>query len=220
MREEDQVWQGMSLISDESILHYCQVCYKCTECRAVCHPECKDKVPVPCVPTGSAQKTPSKSQLSQGARLADFVPRTAPMVPALIVHCINEIESRGLSEVGLYRIPGSEREVRDMKEKFLAGKGCPNLTNSDVHTLTGVVKNFLRSLKDPLIPRSMWSVFTKAATNPDVTDGVSEMFQAISEMPQPNRDTLAFIMLHLQKVMNKDIISKYPQYHITVSTGV
>ena len=166
----------------------------------MCHPECRDQVPVPCVPTGSAQKTPSKSQLSQGARLADFVPHTGPMVPAIIVHCVNEIEARGLTEVGLYRIPGSEKEVRDLKEKFLAGRGCPNLTNSDVHTLTGTVKNFLRNLKDPLIPRSMWSVITKAATNPDVTDGMSEMFQAISEMPQPNRDTLAFMMLHLQKV--------------------
>ena len=82
--------------------------------------------------------------------------------------------------------------MRDLRDKFLAGRGCPNLSQYDVHTLTGVVKDFLRSLKEPLIPHSQWSVFTQAATNPDVTDGMSELFQAISEMPQPNRDTLAF----------------------------
>ena len=70
----------------------------------------------------------------------------------------------------------------------------------DVHTLTGAVKDFLRNLKSALVPTSMWNVFTQAATNPDLTDGVSQLFQAISEMPQPNRDTLAFFMLHLQKV--------------------
>ena len=92
-----------------------------------------------------------------------------------------------------------------MRDKFLAGRGCPNLSQYDVHTLTGVVKDFLRSLKEPLIPHSQWSVFTQAATNPDVTDGMSELFQAISEMPQPNRDTLAFLMLHFQKVRSKGL---------------
>ena len=89
-----------------------QVVYKCRECRAVCHPECREKVPLPCVPTGSAQRTPSKSALGRGGQLADYVPRTSPMVPAIIVHCVNELDTRGLHEVGLYRIPGSEKEVR------------------------------------------------------------------------------------------------------------
>ena len=78
----------------------------------MCHPECREKVPLPCVPTGSAQRTPSKSALGRGGQLADYVPRTSPMVPAIIVHCVNELDTRGLHEVGLYRIPGSEKEVR------------------------------------------------------------------------------------------------------------
>ena len=182
-------------------IRFGKACYKCRECRAVCHPDCRDLLPVPCVPVGSAHKTPSRSALTKGAQLADFTPLTAPMVPALIVHCLNEIEARGLSEVGLYRVPGAESEVRALRDKFLQARGCPNLSRCDVHTLTGVVKDFLRNLKSALVPTSMWNVFTQAATNPDVTDGVSQLFQAISEMPQPNRDTLAFLMLHLQKVM-------------------
>jgi len=174
--------------------------YKCRECRAVCHPECKDQVPLPCVPTGSAQKTPSRTGLNRGCQLADFVPHTSPMVPALIVHCVNEIEARGLTEVGLYRVPGSEKEVKDLKEKFFAGRGCPNLSHYDIHTLTGVVKDFLRSLKEPLITHSSWHVFTQAATNPDVTDAMSELYQAISQLPKPNRETLAFLVLHMQKI--------------------
>lgn len=47
--------------------------------------------------------------------IADYTPMTSPMVPSIIVHCIREIESRGLTEIGIYRIPGAEREVKALK---------------------------------------------------------------------------------------------------------
>lgn len=37
------------------------------------------------------------------------------MVPALVVHCTNEVENRGLSEVGIYRVPGAEKDVKELK---------------------------------------------------------------------------------------------------------
>ena len=46
----------------------------------------------------------------------------------------------------------------------------------------------------------MWAQFTQAANNPDMTDGDSQLYQAVSELCPPNRDTLAFFMVHLQKV--------------------
>jgi len=192
-----------------------KVCFKCKECRATSHPECRDNVPLPCVPVGSAQKTPAKSGKLV---LADYTPLTSPMIPALIIHCVNEIEARGMEEVGLYRVPGSEREVKDLKEKFLAGRGCPKLGQFDVHTLTGVVKDFLRSLKEPLVPHSMWYMFTDAASNPDMTNGESDLYQAISELPKPNRDTMAYMMLHLQKIAECEDI-KMPVTNIAKILG-
>ena len=129
----------------------------------VAHPECRDKVPLPCVPCGSGTKTPSKADqgYTRGLALADYTPPTNPMVPAIIVHCANEVESRGLTEVGIYRVPCCEREVKDLRNKFLAGRGCPNLGQVDVHVLCGVIKDFLRNLREPLVPSSMWNLFTQ-----------------------------------------------------------
>lgn len=31
--------------------------------------------------------------------LADYVSQTSPMIPSIVVHCVNEIEQRGLTEV-------------------------------------------------------------------------------------------------------------------------
>lgn len=41
------------------------------------------------------------------------------MIPALIIHCVMEVEDRGLNEVGIYRVPGSERDVRALKVKLV-----------------------------------------------------------------------------------------------------
>ena len=47
----------------------------------------------------------------------------------LQIHCVNEIEHRGLHETGIYRVPGSEREVKELKEKFMKNKGAPYLVS-------------------------------------------------------------------------------------------
>lgn len=44
--------------------------------------------------------------LSQDSDLATYCPNTIPRVPSLIVHCVKELEDRGLNQVGLYRVPG------------------------------------------------------------------------------------------------------------------
>lgn len=168
---------------------------KCQDCRAMCHVDCEGLLPLPCIPVGN---TPAVKG-SMGT-IADYTPMTSPMVPSLIVHCIREIESRGLGEVGVYRVPGSERDVKALKESFLRGRGAPNLSNVDVHVLCGTVKDFLRSLREPLILRTYWHDFVQATEIPDPEDAQAALFQAISELPQPNRDTLAALILHLQHV--------------------
>ena len=68
-----------------------------------------------CVPT----KVASSGGKHFVGTLADFAPNTTPMIPGIVVHCVNEIERRGLSEVGLYRLNGSEKEIQDMRVYFL-----------------------------------------------------------------------------------------------------
>lgn len=119
------------------------------------------------------------------------------MVPALIVHCVNEIEQRGLRELGIYRIPGSERDVKQLKEKFLRGKGSPNLRDVDIHVICGTVKDFLRYLHEPLITFTLWPRFVKCVEG-DQENITAGLYPLISELPQPNRDTLAYMMLHLR----------------------
>ncbi|XP_078053130.1 rac GTPase activating protein tumbleweed [Augochlora pura] len=176
-------------------IRFGKVALKCRDCRATAHTECKDMVPLPCVPTGN---TPTLRGTS--GTIADYTPMIPPMVPSLVVHCINEVELRGMSEQGLYRVNGGSTEVKCLKEKFLKGRGAPNLTEVDIATICSTLKDFLRSLREPLITVGLWADFVRATTINDKQDADAALYQAISELPQPNRDTLAFLILHLQRV--------------------
>uniref|UniRef100_A0A8D0D8P1 Rac GTPase-activating protein 1 n=1 Tax=Sander lucioperca TaxID=283035 RepID=A0A8D0D8P1_SANLU len=173
-----------------------KISLKCRDCRVVSHPECRERCPLPCIPNMGA--TPVK--IGEGV-LADYVHNTSPMIPPLVVHCISEIEQRGLHEAGLYRLSGADRTVKDLKEKFLRSKTVPVLSKvDDIHAITGLLKDFLRNLKEPLLTFRLNRTFMEAAEVSDDDNSIALMYQTISDLPQANRDTLAFLVLHLQRV--------------------
>uniref|UniRef100_A0A672MR49 Rac GTPase-activating protein 1 n=1 Tax=Sinocyclocheilus grahami TaxID=75366 RepID=A0A672MR49_SINGR len=173
-----------------------KISLKCRDCRVVAHPECRERCPLPCIPTMTG--TPVKFE--EGI-LANYVSTSSPMIPSLVVHCVNEIEQRGLHETGLYRVSGSDRVVKDLKEKFLRGKTVPLLSKvEDIHAITGLLKDFLRNLKEPLLTFRLNRAFMDAAELSDDDNSIALMYQNISDLPQPNRDTLAFLIIHLQRV--------------------
>ncbi|CAH0398491.1 unnamed protein product [Chilo suppressalis] len=178
-------------------IKFAKVGVKCESCRAQAHPECRALLPLPCVPPGANAR---RLNTQQEGCISDYAPSTPPMVPALLVHCINEVEKRGLNERGIYRISAVDKDVKRLKERFLRGCGSPQLGQEDIHVLCGCIKDFLRSLREPLVSSALWSDFMDAAKLAEPSDATAAIVQAVSQLPQPNRDTLAFLVLHLQKV--------------------
>ncbi|XP_077583340.1 rac GTPase-activating protein 1-like isoform X2 [Stigmatopora nigra] len=169
---------------------------RCQDCRIIAHPECRDDCPLPCNPV--AIGTPIRTAEST---LADFAPTTSPRIPALVIFCIKEIERRGLSEVGLYRISGQERQVKALKEKLIRGKTLPQLNKvEDINVIACVLKDFLRNLPEPILTFRHNKAFMEAAEIQDDKNSLNMLYRTIEELPQPNRDTLACLMIHLQKV--------------------
>lgn len=180
---------------------------KCRDCKSICHLECRHLVPVPCI-ASSAQKsgsfsTPQKGHAEKGY-LADLAPIDRPQVPGIIVHCVKEVEARGLSEAGLYRVPGSEVVVKDLLQRFLKGKGMPNLARiDDINVVCSLLKHFLRQLREPVTTYPLWSSFVQASSlykSGSLSDSVSAVQDAVTRLPPANRDTLAFLLLHLIRV--------------------
>lgn len=66
---------------------------KCRDCRINIHQVCKDLLNVACVPQSGGTPTIKGNIASV---IGDYAPNESPMVPAIIVHCINEVYFRKL----------------------------------------------------------------------------------------------------------------------------
>ncbi|XP_051479392.1 LOW QUALITY PROTEIN: rac GTPase-activating protein 1-like [Apus apus] len=169
---------------------------KCRRCQLLLHPKCREQCPSSCKPRPRHRAWPLEGVV------ADFAPSTPPLVPELVVQCVTEVETRGLTETGLYRVRGTEQLVQEWKRRLLrAGDTLPALSSvADIHVVCGVLKDFLRGLKEPLVTFSLHPAFLQAADIPDDAACGTALCHVVNKLPPANRDTLAFLMLHLLRV--------------------
>ncbi|KAJ7345991.1 hypothetical protein JRQ81_001941 [Phrynocephalus forsythii] len=179
----------------KSRLRFGKMVLKCRPCQLLVHHECRERCCSPCVPG-------AHPRVREGI-LADFAPSTPPLVPSIVIQCVNQIEKRGLQETGLYRVSGAENLVREWKNKLLsARRAVPSLDQvSDVHVVCGILKDFLRSLKEPLVTFYLHSAFLRASEIADESARYTALCHVVMKLPLANRDTLAFLMLHLHRIM-------------------
>lgn len=114
----------------------------------------------------------------------------------------------------IYRIPGNDKDIRALKEKFLKCKGVPCLESIDVHTICCCLKDFLRNLEDPLIPNKQRENFLEAVNDHDK----EKLKELVLSLPEANRHTLAYVILHLKRVA-ANIDSKMPVHNLATVFG-
>ena len=74
----------------------------------------------------------------------------------------------------------SDKKVKEVKEVILRAKGNPDLASvADVNVLCGVLKDFLRKLRQPLLTFRMHKVFIDAAGEWMVATYVASTFHFI-----------------------------------------
>ncbi|XP_066045361.1 rac GTPase-activating protein 1-like isoform X3 [Chamaea fasciata] len=135
-----------------SRIRFGKTAIKCCQCQLLLHTKCREQCPSLCTPRPHHHAWPHEGVL------ADFAPSMPPLVPTLVVQCVTEVETRGLTE------------------------------------------DFLRGLKEPLVTFSLHPAFLRAADIPDDAARDTALCHVVSKLPPANRDTLAFLMLHLLRV--------------------
>ncbi|KAF6752251.1 rho GTPase activating protein 22 [Ephemerocybe angulata] len=134
--------------------------------------------------------------LQREALGGDIPPGT---VPHIIEACLMEIETRGLTEVGIYRIAGATLEINALKEAFNRGD-TPVSSSTDIHAVCDLVKSWFRVLPEPVFPPDSYYEVMEAMKVENLEDRLAGIRAAVQGLPQANFDLLRRVAEHLDRV--------------------
>uniref|UniRef100_A0A4W5KPP1 Rho-GAP domain-containing protein n=1 Tax=Hucho hucho TaxID=62062 RepID=A0A4W5KPP1_9TELE len=86
------------------------------------------------------------------------------LVPHVVRCCVEEVERRGMEEVGIYRLSAATSDMNNLKTAFNTNlrEAVSRLRCVDVNAVSGILKLYFRELPEPLIPTELFQSFTKA----------------------------------------------------------
>ncbi|XP_059499250.1 active breakpoint cluster region-related protein-like [Stegostoma tigrinum] len=121
-------------------------------------------------------------------------------IPLLVRHCAEDVERRGLKEVGIYRVSGIATDVQVLKAAFDSNvkEAVTKLKDNDIHVVAGTLKLYLRELPEPLLTHELIPSFVSAAAQEDPAEKDNQMVSLLHQLPEANLNTFIYMMKHLK----------------------
>ncbi|XP_027145748.1 unconventional myosin-IXb isoform X3 [Larimichthys crocea] len=173
--------------------------YMCSYCKMVCHKKCVCKIVTDCS-TFCAKKSDEESGgLHFGVRVCHLVSDKNP-VPMVLEMMLEHVEMHGLYTEGIYRKSGSANRMKELHQRLETDPHLVCLEDYPIHTVTGLVKQWLRELPDPLMTFTHYSDFLHAVELPEKQEQLRAIYKVLEELPPANFSTLERLVFHLVRV--------------------
>ncbi|XP_016994808.2 active breakpoint cluster region-related protein isoform X1 [Drosophila takahashii] len=159
-----------------------------------------------------------------GAKMSQVLKREKRDIPFIISACIREVERRGMLEVGCYRVSGSASDLAKLKKAFEsdAYEAEQLLREVDIHSVTGILKTFLRELPEALFTDQLYPRFFdtfSAFSNNNESTRINELLKVFEELPQVNKASINSILDHLIRVHEKETDNKMSLHNLAMVFG-
>ena len=123
-------------------------------------------------------------------------------IPVIVDMCLKFVYGYGSKSEGIYRKSGVNKIIDQLLEDFRKNAWEVTLNRElySEHDVANTVKRFLRTLSEPLLPKSLHDDFTDAAGIEFETDKISRYRELLQQLPEVNYKTLKMIVTHLRAV--------------------
>ena len=158
-----------------------------------------------------------------GAPISIVTKKEKRAVPFIVTSCVREVERRGISEVGIYRVSGSSADVAKLKRAFESNpyEAEQLLKECDIHSVSGTLKLYLRDLPESLFTSAIYNKLFDAYTNnrdPEIRK-VSYL-NSFSQIPQsPNQACIVFLIEHMVRVSQYESQNKMSLHNLATVFG-
>ena len=125
-------------------------------------------------------------------------------LPLLVEMCVREIEDRALESQGIYRVSGTSRHIKSLREDFSRGQELEPEDERwmDENNIAGLFKLFFKELSEPLVSPQLYN--SLIATVNKETDSQGQLIRDLQKlahtMPDMNLCTLDYVVAHLCRV--------------------
>lgn len=144
------------------------------------------------------------------------------LVPILVEKCTEFILEHGLHEEGIFRLPGQDNLVKQLRDAFDAGERPSFDRDTDVHTVASLFKLYLRDLPEPVVPWSQYEGFLLCGQlmNADEAKAQQELMKQLSILPRDNYNLLSYICRFLHEIQLNCGINKMSVDNLATVIGV
>ncbi|XP_041978968.1 active breakpoint cluster region-related protein [Aricia agestis] len=183
-------------------------------------------------PERSASHVPSaKSGALFGAKITHVAKREKRSIPFIISACVREVERRGILEVGIYRVSGSASDLNRLKKSFEtnAYEAEQLLKEVDIHSVTGVLKLYLRELPEALFTDALYPELVRAwgstqggGTSVDSAPAHTRrhaLLKCYAQLPDLNKNCIDFLLNHFVKVNQHESENKMSLHNLATVFG-
>nr|XP_021503431.1 rho GTPase-activating protein 25 isoform X2 [Meriones unguiculatus] len=144
------------------------------------------------------------------------------LVPILVEKCAEFILEHGVSEEGIFRLPGQDNLVKQLRDAFDAGERPSFDRDTDVHTVASLLKLYLRDLPEPVVPWSQYEGFLLCGQlmNADEAKAQQELVKQLSILPRDNYSLLSYICRFLHEIQLNCAVNKMSVDNLATVIGV
>ncbi|KAM0756048.1 RhoGAP-domain-containing protein [Meredithblackwellia eburnea MCA 4105] len=182
---------------------------RCTSCGSYAHAKCAGYLQTPCTSSHSSHLanedvTQTLGPTMFGNDLTTQVKIEERQVPVVVSKCISAVEAyAGMNYEGIYRKTGGSGQTKLITACFERGQDF-NLEDldkfNDLAAITSCMKNYFRSLPDPLFTHDRHETFVACAEMPEGEGRLIALEQAIYTLPEAHFHTARMLIAHLHRI--------------------
>lgn len=129
-------------------------------------------------------------------------------LPVLMIKCITYVKERGIDKEGIFRLSGSAVAIEGFKRAFNEGQDVDLNNCLDIHVVCGLLKQFLRELREPLLTFDLYDIFLETGCQLEAVKSV------LSRLPEVNVRVLKYLLGFLSEVASHSATNKMPMHNL------
>ncbi|XP_069785303.1 SLIT-ROBO Rho GTPase-activating protein 3-like isoform X3 [Narcine bancroftii] len=149
-----------------------------------------------------------------------FIQSSGQPIPLVVISCIQFINLHGLHHEGIFRIPGSQSEVNDIKTAFERGEDpLDSLDAHNIDSVAGLLKLYFRSLSRPIFPIETFGYLIACVETEDLLERANRIKEVVGTLDPSIIIVLRYLFAFLNHLSQFNDENMMDAYNLAVCFG-